>query len=193
MKNKKLLIYIIATLSIITVVAAFYLVARNNDSVNTQNSPATEAQENETETTSDAPTAQADYSEAEDERIPGNSLSENDGFSSVEDNSDSPVTPTDNAVESKDGKTSVYTPAANQVISSGSTVSGSTQNDNVYFRLIDSKSGVIGEGKLPIKSNGDFSGKFTIDSRSSDGRLDIFSRSSDGNEYSAVYIDVRFE
>jgi hypothetical protein len=147
----------------------------------------------EAKTTSEEPTAQANFSDGDDSRDPGNSLSDDDGSGTIVDSGDMAPERTDDPVVSDDGKTALYYPERDQTISSGSLVSGNTKNDNVYFRLLDSKTGVIGEGKLKSDSKGDFSGKFNIENHSNEGRLDIFSRSPDGTEYSTIYINVRFE
>ncbi len=189
LKQKKYIIFIVLTLALIGIISL--VVALNNSGGESAPTPPAENIDNESQTTSEEPTAQSNFSDG-DEREPGNSLSEDDGVGSVE-NDNAPVEPTDNPIASDDDKTVVYSPTNNQMILSGSAISGNTQNDNVYFRLIDNKVGLIGEGKLTLKDNGDFSGKFNIDSHGDKGRLDIFSRSNEGIEYSAVYIDVRFK
>ena len=170
----------------VLVVVSFILFNRAENSSVVQPS---EILDNESQTTSDQPTAQSDFSDGDDSRYPAKSTSGN-GSATVQDNGD--FSTSTNPSVSDDGKTTVYVPENGSVIASGSSISGITDNDNVYFRLIDDKIGLIGEGQLPI-NDGKFSGTLNIESQGSEGRLDIFSRKPDGVEFSNVSLDVRFE
>jgi phage-related tail fiber protein len=186
--NKIILASLLTTL--VVAVLVYFVLLDGKGSNNDAKEQATTQEGQEAATTSSAPTAQADFSGASDDREPGNSLSEDNGASTVEDTDT--VVSSENPIFSEDGKTILSSPANGQAIETGTIISGSTDNDNVFYRLIDSKSGLTGEGELAI-NDGTFSAKLNIDSRSTEGRLDVFSRNSDGTEYSIIYVDVRFE
>lgn len=178
--QKKHLVLLVATLLSATALVAYFLL-KNNDTSNSTDQYGEMAIVSEMPATSEE--AKLDNIAPEQ---PDN------GNASVAD-SDAPVEVTDDGTSSGDGRTTVYSPNDGSTITDGTVISGNTENESVFYRIIDNQSGVIGEGPLTVKSNGDFSGTVSISSSGSEGRLDIYSKDDVGREISEVYIDVRFE
>jgi len=93
---------------------------------------------------------------------------------------------------SSDNAVTVYSPAQNSILSSGNTLSGKSTAETISFRLIDSVSGVIAQGKISVVS-GKFSGIFDYSTTATEGRLDVFIADANGIESSIVEIPVRFK
>ncbi len=146
-----------------------------------------------TKTTSTAPSAQEDFTGAEERPVLENP-SEDKGSASVVDNQGTieSTPPEEQWTISKTGQITVYTPVNNQLLSSGSALSGESTLPTVSYRVIDNVSGVINEGQL-IVVNGKFSGSINFLTSASEGRLDIYSSNEDGIEFSNIEIPVRFK
>lgn len=143
-------------------------------------------------TTSDAPSAQADFSEG-GPREP--SPSPPRGEATINDNGgiQSSIPPESEWHTSAGGALTVYSPAANALLTSGQSVlSGKSTQTKVSFRLIDNVSGVIAQGELPVTS-GTYSGTFKFNTSATQGRLDVFNTHMDGVEYNNIEIPVRFQ
>lgn len=153
----------------------------------TQNHPASNAQ-----TTSMQPSAQSTFSsgtprkEATQSNLNEGTVTDNNGVIT-----DTP--PESSWTKSQDGASIiVYTPAQNQVLSSGQTISGSATVSRVNFRLIDNLTGVIAQGSIDVKG-GKFSGTFNFSTTASEGRVDVFTANTEGVESNNVAIPVRFK
>ena len=86
----------------------------------------------------------------------------------------------------------VKTPLSNTKIQSGSIVSGSTSiADQVQYRLIDNKVGVISEGTVKVV-NGNFAASINFTTTGSNGRLDVFNTDTVGKELNEVQLQVNF-
>lgn len=145
------------------------------------------------QTTSRAPTAQGDYSGGSSSRQAGNTLNENRGSGIVTDNKGVVNTPSSQSTwtVSTSGEITVYTPAKDAVLTSGSIISGGSTLSVVSFRLIDNITGQISTGKISVVS-GKFSGTATFNTNAKIGQLDIFATKADGTEFSNISIPVRF-
>jgi hypothetical protein len=147
------------------------------------------------QTTSTAPTAQSNYNGGSERPTTTNSNTAANGANNTvtDNNGSSPTTtPSSSWSKSADGSSIVvYTPAANGLLTSGDSVSGTSTQPSVSFRLVDNLSGVIAEGKLTVV-NGKFSGTFSFSTKATGGQVDIFNQAADGTESNNVAIPVRF-
>jgi len=100
-------------------------------------------------------------------------------------------TPANQWTKSESGQITLKQPVADSTLSSGATISGSASVSQVYYRLIDDKTGVISQGVLDVV-NGNFSGKVNFYSHGDSGRLDVYSLDSNGREVNEVQISVGF-
>lgn len=141
-------------------------------------------------TTSKAETAQEDFTEG-GERTPTTST-KNEGSVSDNGGTISSIPPSTTWTTSPSGAITVYTPAANSLVTDGHTLSGKSTMPKVSYRLIDDVSGVIAQGELSVV-NGNFSGKFNFNTQGSKGRLDVFTQREDGVESNNVEIPIRFK
>lgn len=143
-------------------------------------------------TTSTTKTAQEDFTEG-DYREPGNSLSENRGSGAVIDNNGNIENGTDTSLPlvSDSGEISLFSPKANAIVNSGTSISGASTLPKVSYRLIDSVSGVLAMGDLNVVQ-GKFSGTLSFSTSATEGRLDIFGTKSDGTEFSNLEVMIRF-
>lgn len=187
-KNKAIYYFVVAALLLAISIVIYFRYIHNASENPTEPTTVTD---NTTKTTSTSPSAQENYDDAEGEKEPGNSLSENRGSGTIVDSEN--VATNENPISSEDGNTQLYTPAQNDILTSGSVLSGQTKNDNVHFRLIDNKAGVIGTGQLKLNDQRQFSGSFEINNHGTMGRLDIFSIDEQGLEVSLIELSVRFE
>jgi len=143
-------------------------------------------------TTSTARSAQADFSDGDPNKEPGNSLNENRGSAVVEDSESANVKATSNPITSNTGEITVYSPSKNSLVMDNTVLSGKSTLPKVEYRITDSISGVIVTGSLVVK-DGKFSGKISINTSATDGRIDIFATRADLSEYSSVEIPIRFK
>lgn len=145
------------------------------------------------DTTKSVPVSDPNFTDGtERDPSPTKGDSSEGGIIDTSDRTPAPSGDTASASVSASGKTTVYQPTSNSVLTSGSTISGKTSNNNISYRLIDDKTGVIGTGSLKVV-NGRFSGRFEFNSSGAEGRLDIFSTLSNGKEIDVVEIPVRFK
>jgi hypothetical protein len=100
-------------------------------------------------------------------------------------------TPSNQWTVSSSRQITLKQPVQNDTLSSGQTISGTASVSQVYYRLIDDKSGVISQGILD-SSSGNFSGKINFYSHGDSGRLDVYSLDGSGREVNEVQIQVRF-
>jgi len=92
---------------------------------------------------------------------------------------------------SQSGLLTVKGPSYNSTVKSGDTLSGSSSDSQVQFRLVDEQVGVIAQGILSVV-DGNFSGKLNFSSYGSNGRLDVFTAGPDGQEANEVQVPVSF-
>lgn len=170
----------------VVVIILIFIKIRSDRTV-AQNHPASNAQ-----TTSMQPSAQNTFSsggprkEATQSDLNEGTVTDNNGVITN--------TPAENTwSKSPDGSSIiVYTPAQNQVLLSGQTISGSATVSRVNFRLIDNLSGVIAQGSIDV-TNGKFSGTFNFSTAASEGRVDVYTANAEGVESNNVAIPVRFK
>ena len=144
---------------------------------------------NSAKPTSTAVTAQENFSDG-DSRTPVNN-SKNEG--TLQDNSGvvSAITPESQWSTSKDSAITVFNPAPNSILKSGSQISGKSAYSEVSFRLIDDVQGVISQGNIKV-INGTYAGIMNFSTQGKVGRLDIFKTNSEGIEKSNVEIQLRY-
>lgn len=185
--NAKKIIVIIAIVLAVLLLLVFIKIQSNHPKTsNPQSNPSSNAQ-----TTSKQPSAQSDFSsgsprkEATQSNLNEGTVTDNNGVI--------PDTPPESSwTKSPDGASiMVYTPAQNQVLSSGQVISGSATVNRVNFRLIDNLSGVIAQGSIDV-INGKFSGTFNFSTTASEGRVDVFTANTEGVESNNIAIPVRF-
>lgn len=140
-------------------------------------------------TSSTAATAQEDFTNGGD-RTPVNNP-KNEG--TLQDNSGvvSAITPESQWSTSKDSAITVFNPAPNSILKSGSQISGKSAYSEVSFRLIDDVQGVISQGNIKV-INGTYAGIMNFSTQGKVGRLDIFKTNSEGIEKSNVEILLRY-
>lgn len=100
-------------------------------------------------------------------------------------------TPSNQWTRSASGLLTLKQPVSGSMLSTGTTISGSAEVSQVYYRLIDDKSGVISQGVLEVAS-GNFSGKIVFYSHGDSGRLDVYSLDGSGREINEIQILVKF-
>lgn len=144
------------------------------------------------QTTSTAPSAQSDYTSSDTTKDAGNTLNENRGQAGASDTSGQSSSNTSSPRTSSTGEITVYLPLDNATVKSGQEISGTSTLPQVSYRVVDSISGVIGEGTLNVV-NGKFSGSLSITSNATEGRIDVFGTKSDLTEFSNIKIPVRFQ
>ena len=190
--NKKKLLLGIAALLVLGGIVFFVLEKTHTTSVFTSSPTSSDEQ---AQTTSDIPSAQQDYNGgtlAEENKDPGNTISENSNSAGIIDNNGTASTDTSQPQTSSTGEITVYLPHQNAAMLSGQEVSGTSTLSVVQYRLIDSVSGVIATGNLKVV-NGKFSGTLAFSTSASEGRLDIFGTRDDASEFSSIEIPVRFK
>jgi hypothetical protein len=164
----------------------------------TQNSPGRFGSgfdtQDEAKTTSTAPSAQEGFNQKGSTKEPGNTISENGGSASINDNQGEIDNTIDksNPTISSSGETTVYSPQQNTLISPGATITGSSKLSTVFYRIVDDFSGVISSGRLSVVG-GEFSGTLEFDTSATEGRIDLFGAKTDGTEYSNVQIQIRYK
>lgn len=141
------------------------------------------------QTTSTAPSAQESFDQGGD-RTPATST-RNEGSASDTGSVTGSLPPESQWTRSSSGVITAYSPAANEVVTSGASFSGASTADTVYFRLIDTASGVIAQGPLSVV-DGTFSGKLQFSTTAADGRLDLYTATADGVESNNIEIPIRF-
>lgn len=181
-KHKKVYIVISTIALILIVIAALEILGITS---------LTKNESTEARTTSVQPTADEDFTDGTDRAPNTSSKQEGTVDDNGGDNSSAPP-PASQWTTSPSGVITLYTPAANSILSAGDTVSGKTSTPTVSFRLIDSVSGVIAQGELKV-INGTFSGTFNFTTKATEGRLDIFSTSADGREQNNIEVPIRFK
>lgn len=145
----------------------------------------------EKHTTSTEPSAQSDFNngqprkEATQSRLNEGSISDNSGVITS--------TPPESAwMKSSDGQSVVvYSPSQNQILKSGSQLTGTSLQKKVSFRLIDDIQGVVAQGTLDVV-DGKFSGIFNFSTEGSQGQVDVFTTNLEGVEQNNVSVPVRF-
>lgn len=101
-------------------------------------------------------------------------------------------TPSGVSSSSESGKITVYQPSPNQLLTSGTVISGASSYSEISYRIIDDNIGVVGQGSLKVV-NGKFSGTFSFSSSGQEGRLDVFRALEDGREIDIIEIPVRYK
>lgn len=148
------------------------------------------------QTTSTAPTAQSNFNSGSARPTDTNSNTAANGANNTVTDTNGNVSstpPSSRWSKSADGSSIVvYTPAANNLLSNGDTLSGTSTQPSVSFRLVDNVSGVIAEGKLTVV-NGKFSGTFNFSTKATQGQVEIFNQAPDGTESNNVAVPVRFK
>lgn len=144
------------------------------------------------QTTSTAPSAQSNYTSTDTTKDAGNTLNENKGEAGASDTSGQSSSNTSSPRTSSTGEITVYLPLDNAPVKSGQEISGTSTLAQVSYRVVDSISGVIGEGALNVV-NGKFSGTLSVKSNATEGRIDVFGTRSDLTEFSNIKIPVRFQ
>lgn len=185
-KNKKNIILLLIVLA--SVLLLFIL--EKGQIINLYSSPSPNA--DEAQTTSNEKSAQADFSDGDENKDPGNTIRENQGTANVSDSGGTPSTDTSKPTESKTGEIKLFLPHANSVISSGQEISGTSSLAIVSYRIIDNVSGVIASGELRVV-NGNFSGNIGFNTSANEGRIDVFGVKEDGTEFSNIEVPVRFK
>lgn len=147
--------------------------------------------ESDVKTTSDEPSAQADYNGGEP-RDAGNTIHENEGSAIIDGSSGAYTGDTSRPIVSRTGEITVYSPQNNTLVSPSIEVAGKSSLASVNYRVIDSATGVVATGVLPVV-DGHFAGKLTVSTSAKEGRLDLFASKADGTEYSSIEIPVRFQ
>ncbi len=104
---------------------------------------------------------------------------------------EAPADTTSHGIQSDSGVIMLHSPSKDQLITSGTLVSGTSKTTSVSYRIKDTERGVIGQGQLTV-NNGSFSGKLTIHSSANSGTLEIFSLDNEGREINRIKIPVRF-
>lgn len=188
-KNKNNKKYILTIIILLILAGALYLYFNRTDNNEEVAQPTAGAQ-----TTSTAPSAQETFNDGNDRGEPGNTLNEDKGSATVDDNSGriKDRTDPDKWTFSKSGDVTVYSPTYGQSTKSGDQISGKTNLSSISFRIIDDASGVIATGKLKVVQ-GQFSGTIDFESNADKGRIDIFGTLDSGKEFSNVEIPVKFK
>lgn len=182
--SKKTFYVVIAVILLAILLAVVYLqFYKDKNTINSE--------ELDAKTTSLAPTAQENFTDGDD-RVVGEA--QDRGEATVTDSQGDIDNIPDESLwtSSSTGEITLYSPSENQVLENDSLISGETTLDDVYFRIIDSVSGVISDGKLSVVS-GKFSGKVNFSTAAAEGRLDIYSMRGDGSEFSNIEISVLFK
>lgn len=187
--NKKILLSAAGgTLLIIGVVAALELAGFTNFFGKPAIKPS--AEDASATTTSTQQSAQAGFTGGEARATETKPKSE--GYVSDTNGAIGSIPPASSWSRSADGSIIVYTPAKDALLTNGSTISGTSGHDTVYFRLIDDVSGVIAQGSLKVTA-GKFSGNLSFSTSARLGRVDVFTASPEGIESNNIEIPVRFK
>lgn len=173
--NKKKYVLIAAVIVVLVGAAAAFFVYRDRQD-NTEEEPASVV-------------ADPNFTGGTD-REPGGSVDHQNG--GVVPDDDTSEEPQGEPTTSPGGTISIYEPQQNQVLKPGGRLYGKTSFDEVWYRLIDDKVGVIAQGSMKAK-NGAFSGSFDFNTTGAEGRLDVFYRDEDGLESDNVEINVKFK
>lgn len=187
-KSKKIFIIIITVFALLVTLVVLEKMHITN--FYTKKPPSSSGED---KTTSTAPTAQEDFTDGDD-REAGNSLHEDEGNGTVEDQNGASSGSSNSSswVSSPGGEITSHSPVPNSVIKTGAIISGTSTLPRVNFRLIDNVSGVIAEGSISVVG-GNFSGKLNYNTSASEGRIDLYGAKNDGTEYGNVEIPVRFK
>lgn len=180
---------------VVLVIVSTLLFALEKAKITSIFTPSEPTYKDDSRTTSSSPSAQADFNggdSARENKDPGNTLREDAGSAVITDNNGAVSTNSDKSIVSQSGEITTYLPHAGSMLPNGQEVSGKSSLQNVYYRLIDSVSGVIATGQLKVV-NGNFSGTLSFNTQASEGRLDIFGTRSDASEFSNIEIPVRFK
>lgn len=94
-------------------------------------------------------------------------------------------------VSSKSGAMTLYTPAENEKLTSGTIIKGSTSASKIYYRINDNLHGMIGSGQLTPKS-GKFSGELSVNTGAKAGSFEVYNLNSSGQEINNISIQVRY-
>ena len=136
------------------------------------------------------PAAKSDFT-GQKER-PTNRSDKDEGFVTDTNGSNTSTSSKSDWIASSDGVISVHNPIKNSILSTGESLSGESTSKTVSFRLIDSVSGMIAQGKLNVVNN-KFSGVFDFKTTASEGRLDVYIENDNGSESSTLEIPIRFK
>lgn len=190
-KNKKSIIIISIIALLLLLAGGWFTLSVQKEHTKIRN----QATKDMAKTTSEQPSAQENYTSTENDdnkSLPGNTLGENRGSATVQDNGGSGSTQIASPIVSTTGEITVFSPGMNSLVKSGQSISGESKLSRVNFRIIDSISGVIASGELAVV-NGKFSGTTSYTTNAKEGRIDIFGTKADGTEFSNIEIPVRFQ
>jgi len=141
-------------------------------------------------TTSKRPTAQSNYTKGDNKSTPTrNNIPEGGAVANT-----NPVStpPTSQQVSSESGAITIYSPASEETIKSGSVVSGKASVSKVYFRLIDDAVGMIAQGPIDV-TNGTFSAILQFTAQGKNGVLKLYSiDDATKREINQVKVNVKY-
>lgn len=145
-------------------------------------------------TTSTSKTAQNDYNDGRERPTDGGDTGTNQGGATDNKGGGTQTNPGESTVTSDSGAITVKGLAAQDLLSDGNTLHGTTTNavSTVQFRVIDETVGVIAQGSLSVV-NGAYSGTLHFNAKSTTGRVDVFSFDAAGSEINNIEIPVRFK
>ena len=174
----KRMFFLILSLTFLAILSFIAIDHLNNQSSNLK-----------TETTSKQPSAQTDFADSKDK---GSAQTvKNEGIVTDSNGNIDTIPPESSWIKSRDDVISVYSPTSNSILKTNDVLSGQTSAPSINFRLIDSISGEIAQGKISVV-DGKFSGIFNFSTTATEGRLDIYTASDNGVESSVIEIPVRF-
>lgn len=93
--------------------------------------------------------------------------------------------------KSASGVITVKSPIVNSTLTSGGILTGAASVDEVQYRLIDDKVGVIAQGPISVV-DGNFTASISFTTHSDTGRLDVFSTEANGREINSVQLLIKF-
>ncbi|MGC1177246.1 MAG: hypothetical protein WA843_04200, partial [Candidatus Saccharimonadales bacterium] len=94
-------------------------------------------------------------------------------------------------VTSESGKITLKAPLTKGTLRTGGTITGTTGQGPVQYRLIDNQAGVISQGSINVVE-GNFTASIDFKAYASSGRLDVFNLDPNGKEINEVQVPVNF-
>lgn len=185
-KSKKILFILVAALIILVAGSTLFFTEKTHITdfikINKQN---TSQSTDKTE-----PSAKSDFTGQKERQTTKNDKDE--GFVTDTNGSETATSNKSDWITSSDGIISVHNPIKNSILSTNESLLGESTSKTVSFRLIDSVSGMIAQGKLGVVNN-KFSGVFDFKTTASEGRLDVYIENDNGSESSTLEIPIRFK
>lgn len=111
--------------------------------------------------------------------------------SGVTDTGGEGVTEQPTGVKSASGNITLYSPRVNQVITGQVSVSGAADVPEVFYRINDNVSGMIGSGRLTVHG-GYFSGTLAVTTNADSGSFEVYSFNSQGQEINNISVAVKY-